>query len=168
MDDRTAHERSKHPKTVLAGPYGHPFHAIAVTVPIGAWTASLVFDLVGIFGGDDAVFAPGALWLIGIGVVSAVLAATLGLLDLTRLASGTKVRRVALTHATINLTVIVLFTIGFFVRLNDGYERFSPPGFVISLVALALLAVSGYLGGELAYRYGVRVADERTQDAGFH
>jgi hypothetical protein len=27
--------------------------------------------------------------------------------------------------------------------------------------------VSGYLGGKLAYRYGVRVADETTQAEGF-
>jgi uncharacterized membrane protein len=27
--------------------------------------------------------------------------------------------------------------------------------------------VSGFLGGELAYRYGVRVADEETQQTGF-
>jgi uncharacterized membrane protein len=30
---------------VLTGPYGHPFHPILVTVPIGAWVASLVFDI---------------------------------------------------------------------------------------------------------------------------
>ncbi|MBF6204827.1 hypothetical protein IU483_11950 [Streptomyces gardneri] len=29
------------------------------------------------------------------------------------------------------------------------------------------LAVCGYLGGKLAYRYGVRVADETTRAAGF-
>jgi uncharacterized membrane protein len=38
---------------------------------------------------------------------------------------------------------------------------------VVSVVALLLLGVSGFLGGELAYRYGVRVADEQTQRAGF-
>jgi hypothetical protein len=30
-----------------------------------------------------------------------------------------------------------------------------------------VLAVSGYLGGKLAYRYGVRVADEATQAEGY-
>jgi uncharacterized membrane protein len=34
-------------------------------------------------------------------------------------------------------------------------------------VALAALAVSGWLGGKLAYRYGVRVADEATQARGY-
>jgi uncharacterized membrane protein len=37
----------------------------------------------------------------------------------------------------------------------------------VSVVALALLAVSGWLGGQLAYRYGVRVADEATQAEGY-
>jgi hypothetical protein len=38
---------------------------------------------------------------------------------------------------------------------------------VLSLVSLLVLAVSGYLGGMLAYRYGVRVADEATQSEGY-
>jgi uncharacterized membrane protein len=36
-------------------------------------------------------------------------------------------------------------------------------GFVLSLLAYLLVGASGFLGGELAYRYGVRVADESTQ-----
>ena len=36
---------AKQPVSRLAGPYGHPFHPILVTVPIGAWVASFVFDL---------------------------------------------------------------------------------------------------------------------------
>jgi uncharacterized membrane protein len=39
--------------------------------------------------------------------------------------------------------------------------------FVLSAVALALLGVSGWLGGLLAYRYGVRVADEAEQASGY-
>jgi uncharacterized membrane protein len=38
---------------------------------------------------------------------------------------------------------------------------------VLSAACLAVLAVSGYLGGMLAYRYGVRVADEATQASGY-
>ena len=30
---------------LLAGPYGHPYHPMLVTAPIGAWVASLVFDI---------------------------------------------------------------------------------------------------------------------------
>jgi uncharacterized membrane protein len=31
-----------------------------------------------------------------------------------------------------------------------------------------VVGVSGFLGGELAYRYGVRVADEETQRTGYY
>lgn len=45
------HRRAKHPVTVAAGPHGHPFHPVFVTIPIGAWAASLVFDVVSFPGG---------------------------------------------------------------------------------------------------------------------
>jgi uncharacterized membrane protein len=67
MDVRDA----KHPTTPLAGPYGHPFHPILVTVPIGTWTASLVFDLVSRAADDPDAFFDGAYWLVGIGIVGA-------------------------------------------------------------------------------------------------
>ena len=38
---------------------------------------------------------------------------------------------------------------------------------VLSVLSVAVLAVSGYLGGTLAYHYGVRVADEATQSEGY-
>ncbi|MFE8990795.1 hypothetical protein ACFYMI_23785 [Streptomyces collinus] len=34
-------------------------------------------------------------------------------------------------------------------------------------MSVAVLGLSGYLGGKLAYRYGVRVADENTQAEGY-
>ena len=37
---------------------------------------------------------------------------------------------------------------------------------VVSAIALGILSVSGWLGGTLVYRYGVRVADEGTQTEG--
>ncbi|MGI5365465.1 DUF2231 domain-containing protein [Streptomyces iakyrus] len=108
----------------LAGPYGHPFHPILVTVPIGAWVTSLVFDIA-----SRTVSSPGFLtqaseWLIAVGVIGALLAALTGFLDLF-----------ALPRATPAMSV-------------------------------AVLGLSGYLGGKLAYRYGVRVADENTQAEG--
>ncbi|MFB8177760.1 DUF2231 domain-containing protein [Streptomyces sp. NPDC055966] len=38
---------------------------------------------------------------------------------------------------------------------------------VLSALSVAVLGVSGFLGGKLAYRYGVRVADESTQAEGY-
>lgn len=165
MATESAHAAAKRPRSILAGPYGHPFHAIMVTIPIGAWVASFVFDIVAIVGDDPEAFAQGARWLVGIGIIGAVLAAVFGFLDYSVIAAGTRAKRVALAHMLLNLTVVVLMTIGFFARL--GVNEFSLAGFVLSIVALALLGLSGILGGELAYRFGVRVADEKTQREAF-
>jgi uncharacterized membrane protein len=40
-------------------------------------------------------------------------------------------------------------------------------GFVLSLVALAMLGLSGWLGGVLACHYGIRLAAEQDQADGF-
>jgi uncharacterized membrane protein len=162
-------DHAKHPASPVSGPYGHPFHPIFVTIPIGAWVCSLVFDIVSKSGGDDAAaLTTGSYWLIGIGVVGAVLAALFGLMDLMRLPRGTAALRLGLMHMTLNLSVVVLFVINFLWR-RDSYEE--PPvstgQLVLSACALAILSVSGWLGGMLAYRYGVRVAHETDQAEGF-
>jgi uncharacterized membrane protein len=160
-------QRAKNPRTVLAGPYGHPFHPILVTVPIGAWVASVIFDLAAAFTDEARVFAEGAYWLIGVGIVGALLAALFGLLDLLTIPRGTRAFKTGLTHMALNLGVVGLFIVSFAVRAASGYSQFNTAGFILSLIALVLLGVSGWLGGRLAYHYGVRVADEATQSEGF-
>jgi uncharacterized membrane protein len=134
-----------------------------VTVPIGAWTGALVFDLVSFFAEDPEPFVRGAMWLVGIGVLGALLAAVFGLLDLSILTPGTKARRIALTHMALNITAVVLFAISFLVRLYAAPDQPAGFAFVLALLGFAAVGASGFLGGELTYRYGVRVADEETQ-----
>ena len=165
-------DAAKRPTTVLAGRYGHPLHPALVAVPIGAWTASVVLDV-----GSRLVDSPGsaatashaAWWLLALGVLGALAAAALGFLDLVAIPAGTRAWRIGVTHMTCNLTATALFAAGWFLRRDDVAPRAGTPwGYVaLSLVAVALLGAGGYLGGELAYRYGVRVADEATQATGF-
>ena len=155
----------KHPVTVLAGPYGHPFHPILVTIPIGAWVASLVFDVVSRAGDDATTFADGAYWLVGIGILGALAAAIFGFLDLLAIPTGSRAFRTGLVHMALNLAVVALFAVGFALRRSRLDEPDGTPvgPLVLSLVALALLGASGWLGRMLTYRYGVRVVDEATQ-----
>lgn len=168
MSSSSPMQSAKRPRSILAGPYAHPFHPILVTVPIGAWVASLVFDIVSVaVSEEEAVFAAGAYWLIALGVVGALAAAAFGVLDLLAIPRGTRAFKVGLTHMSLNLGVVALFVVDFLVRTGQGHEEFNGLATVISAVALALLGVAGWLGGELAYRYGVRVATEETQQEGF-
>lgn len=164
-DVRTA----KQPVTRLAGPYGHPFHPALVPVPIGAWVASLVFDLVSYWSDEPAVFAEGSAWLIGVGLAGAVLAACFGLLDLLAIPQGTPAFRTGLVHMGLNLTAVALYGASLAVRIgsvDDGDVTVA--GFLLAAAGLALVGASGWLGGKLAYSYGVRVADEATQARGYH
>jgi uncharacterized membrane protein len=161
-------QRGKEPLTLAAGPYGHPFHPVLVTVPIGAWVASLIFDLTSRWAGEGEVFVKASFWLIAIGILGAVVAAVFGLLDLLTIPRGTPAFRTGVTHLVLNLTVVALYAISFAVRRDNLDDAdVTVAGFLCSAVALALLGVSGWLGGKLAYRYGVRVADEATQAEGY-
>lgn len=153
---------------LLAGPYGHPLHPILVTVPIGAWVASLVFDIGSHLAGDSGALADGSLWLIAIGVLGALAAASVGFLDLLAIPAGTRAFRTGLVHMSLNLLVTAAYAVGFAWR-RGGYEHGSAVGsgqLALSAASLVLLTVSGFLGGRLAYRYGIRVADEATQREG--
>ena len=96
-----------------------------------------------------------------------MVAALFGLMDLLAIPRGTKAFGTGLIHMTLNLAVVVLFVVNFAIRASHGSEDASTVGFVLSLVALAILGISGGLGGKLAYRYGVRVASEDVQSEGF-
>lgn len=168
-DTYDGQQQAKHPVTVLAGPYGHPFHPILVTVPIGAWTASLVFDVASRFTTSPGFLSQGSLWLIAVGVIGALAAACAGFLDLFAIPLATPAYRTALVHMILNLVVTGAYVGGFAWRYR-GYHHPGPvPGgqIALSAVTLATLAVSGYLGGKLVFRYGVRVADDVTQASGY-
>ncbi|MEU8031855.1 DUF2231 domain-containing protein [Streptomyces sp. NPDC049099] len=153
----------------LAGPYGHPFHPILVTVPIGAWVTSLVFDIASHAVHRPAFLTQSSEWLIAVGVIGALLAAMVGFLDLFAIPSGTPAFRTALVHMTLNLLVTAAYVVNFLWRYGDhtGGGSVGIGRLVLSALSVAALGVSGFLGGKLAYRYGVRVADESTQAEGF-
>lgn len=167
MEKHTPLQAAKRPRTPLAGPYGHPFHPILITIPIGTWVASLIFDILAGTSDDPTVFVTGAQALIAIGIIGALLAAIFGFLDFLMIAAGTKAKSTAVTHMALNLGVVVLFIINYFARAGADHDEVNVLGVVLSVIGLAALGVSGWLGGKLAYHYGVRVADEQTQQEGF-
>jgi len=159
---------AKDPLTVAAGPYGHPFHPILVTVPIGAWITSLVLDIGSRASDTPAGLARAAWWAIAVGIVGALVAALFGLMDLLDIPRRTRAFGVGLVHMTLNLTVVAAFVVSFIWRDDRGIDvETSVAQIVLSAAALLFLAVSGFLGGMLTYRYGVRVAAESDQAEGY-
>lgn len=162
------HQAKQPVSAALTGPYGHPFHPILVTVPIGAWVTSLVFDIGSHTVDDPSFLNRGSAWLIAVGVLGALAAASVGFLDLLSIPTGTKAFGTGLTHMSLMLLVTVAFALDFWWRTASGLDGSVSVGpLALTVVSLIVLTIAGALGGKLAYRYGVRVADEATQAEGF-
>ena len=158
---RAAHR----PGSAVSGPYGRPVHPMLVTIPIGAFVATLAFDIASVAVEGRAYGRP-AVWLSLIGIAFGLLASVFGLLDYRRLTKGTRAHAVATRHLILMDTVLVCFIIGFILRRADPdqYLNGTPtPALVLSVIGVAILLIGGWLGGKLSYSYGSRVADESDQ-----
>lgn len=131
----------------------HPIHPMLVPIPIGLWLFSLVADLIHAGGSTNPAWTTVAFYCMGGGIVGALAAAVPGLIDLLSLPPGP--RRTALTHMTINLTVVVLYAINFWMRMAAPES----PGKLVwlSLLSIGLLTISGWLGGKMVYEHGIAV-----------
>jgi uncharacterized membrane protein len=153
---------------ILAGPYGHPRHPLAVTVPIGAWTGSLVFDIASRVTDGPAGLARASSWLIAIGLAGALAAALLGFLDLLVVPLGTRAARTAVLHMSLVLLVTAAYAGNLLWRHADIAPGPVPAGpLALSVASMAVLGAGGYLGAKLVFRYGVRVAEESDQADGY-
>lgn len=131
----------------------HPIHPMLVPIPIGLWIFSLVCDLIAL-GGYPGAWSTVALYTMVGGIVGALLAAPPGLIDLLSLPAA--LRRIALAHMAINLTVVALYVINSWLRWPDPADFGGAP-LGLSLIAVGLLVVSGWLGGKMVYVHGVAV-----------
>lgn len=165
-------QRYKEPLSPLAGPYGHPYHPIAVTVPIGAWASSFVFDLMSRRSSEPRAYAKGSAELMKTGIIGAMGAALFGFLDYLKIPPKTAAGTTATTHLMLNGAILLLYTVNLAQRekrLHDETTSGDPVSAAeigFSAVTLLMLAASGWLGGMLSYHFGVRVADETTQREG--
>jgi nitrite reductase/ring-hydroxylating ferredoxin subunit/uncharacterized membrane protein len=123
-------------KDVLNGTWlGHALHPAITDVPVGAWTAALVLDLLG--------ERRGAKIAVGVGLLGAVGAAVTGLTDW--LDTYGKPRRLGVVHAAVNGTAALLYTGSYFAR-----DRAPGLGVTLSSVGYALVGLGALYGGTIA------------------
>ena len=131
----------------------HPIHPMLVGFPIGIWMLSLVGDLIFLYGSNPFWRELAFYTMVG-GLIGAVAAAIPGLIDYLSL-SASPVKTIATRHMTINLIVVGLYGVNLWLRAA-GSEIAGWP-VALSALAVLMLAVSGWLGGELVYVHGVGV-----------
>jgi uncharacterized membrane protein len=134
---------------------GHPIHPMLVPFPIAFLVAALLTDIAYV-NWKWATWAYASTWLIGAGIVSALLAAIAGFTDFF---GERRIRRlrVAWYHMIGNLLAVVVSVINLLVHNRDGAEAVIPTGITLSAIVVLLLLFNGWMGGHLVYRHGVAV-----------
>ncbi len=135
----------------------HPIHPMLVGLPIGLFAFSLISDLFSLSPKASRLWIAVALYTLGGGIITALIAAIPGFVDYVAI-KDRRVRRTATFHMLCNLTAVVVFALSFGIRV--GVLDFTIHPAVLSVVGVGLLIVAGWLGGELVYVQRVSVAEE--------
>lgn len=130
---------------------GHPIHPMLVVFPIGLFIFSFICDLISL-GSADPVWNAVAYYTMAGGIIGGVAAAIPGFVDLFSLPPS-RARSVGIVHMSINLIVVALFAINLWTRANAAPDALGP--IWLSAIGVVLLAISGWLGGEMVYVHGV-------------
>jgi uncharacterized membrane protein len=135
---------------------GHPIHPMLIPFPLALWVTSFAVDVLFYFLRHPTLLVI-AKFLIAAGCIGAVAAAIAGIIDWLAIKNG-EVKRVANWHARLNVAALVVFAISLFLRMgsySDLVGRQLTVPFLLSLVGVILISISGWLGGELVFRYGI-------------
>jgi uncharacterized membrane protein/nitrite reductase/ring-hydroxylating ferredoxin subunit len=152
-------------KDFLEGkPMRHPLHPLLVHFPIGLFVLSLLLDLASFAFRSMPNLVRDAFYAILLGIITALIAAVPGFVDYTDIRSDHPGKRTATAHLTLNLIAVAVYGINLGVRSSSLNEFQTPLGpLVLSLVGVALLSVSGYLGGRLVYAEGISVGRHKRR-----
>jgi nitrite reductase/ring-hydroxylating ferredoxin subunit/uncharacterized membrane protein len=146
-------------KNALHGTWlGHPLHAVLTDVPIGSWTAAMVFDVIDAIS-DRSELGAAADAALMVGIVGALGAAAAGLTDWQD--TDPPARRIGLIHGLLNIASVGLFASSLIARKRESRVT----GRRLSALGYAISAIAARLGGNLVY--GHRVGVDRTSGQRF-
>jgi nitrite reductase/ring-hydroxylating ferredoxin subunit/uncharacterized membrane protein len=136
-----------------------PLHPALTDVPLGSWTAALVFD--GLDAATDSrVMRNAADASLAVGVVGALGAAVTGLSDWRYLSGGSQ--RMGIAHGLLNTVGLVLSIASLVLRATGSRKA----GRLAFLAGYSISGMAAHLGGELSYHYGLRVDRNAFQGSG--
>lgn len=135
---------------------GHPVHPIFQAIPASLLPASTVFDALSYVSEDSEGLSKAGHYSLVFGLAGAAGAAATGTLDYYEI-ENRPVRKVALYHGLANAALITCYVLSYLSR-EDGEA--GGKALLLSALGASLIGLSGYLGGELVYRHGVRVGED--------
>ena len=125
-------------------------HPLAVHFPLALWPTSTLFDLLA-WRREDPLYRRAAYWLVGLGLLGALVSIALGWIDLLAQESAGVGAALVLKHR-LHSEAAYLATLAY--GMNFGWRwwtsnRLSPTLLTLSLVGVLLVVLTGYLGGDL-------------------
>ena len=150
-------------KRLLQGrPLKHPLHPLLIHFPIGLFLLNMVLDWLTWIGPDSAMLATGAFASIGLGLLTAAIAAVPGFADYSDIRRDHPAKRTATAHMLLNLWAVTLYAVNFAVRWEQGVLSPTPPlPLALSVMGMAIIGASGWLGGTMVYDDGIAVGRHR-------
>src|SRR5438132_7325335 len=148
----------------LRGFAGKPFHPPLTDVPIGAYTAVFVLDVLSRILNSHRALAfelyKGATFTLWVGAVVSVFSALTGFWDWWRSSEkGTQARRTVNAHAWTMILATVLVIVNLVLRtwVYDNYANSRLLIVILSAAIFGLITIGGTIGGELVFDYGFNV-----------
>ena len=136
-----------------------PLHPALTDVPVGSWTAALVFDGLDL-ATDSRAMRNAADASLAFGVLGALGAAVTGLSDWRYLSGGS--RRMGVAHGLLNAIGLTLNVVSLVLRATGRRNA----GRLTFLAGYSVSGMAAHLGGELSYSHGVRVDPNAFEPGG--
>jgi len=141
----------------------HPIHPMLIPFPIALWIFSLVADIIYLWRGNPVWRDYVAFYALLGGILGAAAAAVPGIIDWLSI-KDREVKKLADWHARLNVIALLVFIASFYLRTTSGARFVSGSStipFLLSVLGIILITISGWLGGEMVYVHGVAVEPQR-------
>lgn len=146
-------DTGKQLRELLHGTWLHePLHSVMTDVPVGSWTAAVLFDSIGAVAGNKTM-DKAADALIILGLFGAGGAAILGMSDWSEVKAEAP-RKVGAMHALLNVAATGIFVGSWLARRK---ERTRGTGRALAAIGYVVVSLSAHLGGNMIYEHGIGV-----------
>ncbi len=125
-------------------------HPLIVHFPVALWLASLLFDIMA-WRREDVAYGRAAYWLVGLGLLGAAASIAFGWVDLIAYERAGAEPSFIHRHRihSVPAYAATVFYLGNFLWRWRSRNRLSGSLVVLSLLGAILVAVAGFMGGQL-------------------
>jgi uncharacterized membrane protein len=148
-------------KSFLQGKWlRHPLHPVFAHLPVGLWPTALLLDIFSQFGIGGNTVVRLSLYCILFGLAATLMAVPTGIADWMDINRNKPAWKMGLYHMALNAFAAVLFAVNAGLRWSNfaTATKVAQAPFVLTLVGVVVIFISGYIGGRLIYDRGVSVA----------